>query len=315
MSSLAIGFSGNSIRFAAISDQGKLTYISELETDFDFDREIMTHYNNQHLINELSNVIAEKINKIDNINYHKLSLLVNSAQTFCTVIPLDMEGEEQIISSNILWDLSMYYPEEYENFNVNYYRMGKIYDNDSIHNILILAIDKNVINFYRNIFSDFSLSIEIFDTDHFAMEKYISEFYHDKIDAPLALLGLKPNRMDVSVYDNNELIHYSYTSIGELDFKRELDKVLTNLESCGYFKEINNIFIYGESLLESVKEYLLKKYPDKEIILLDPFDNFSIEDGIIESPEEELLKFSSASRFAPLFGAALKTRDVGEVEK
>ena len=122
MSSLAVGFSGNSIRLAAISEDKKLTYISELETDFDFDREIPLHFNDQHLINELSSVIAEKIKKVPNIDNHGLSILVNTAQTFCTVIPLDMDGEEQIVSSNILWDLSMYFPEEYENFNVNYYR-------------------------------------------------------------------------------------------------------------------------------------------------------------------------------------------------
>ena len=315
MSSLAVGFSGNSIRLAAISEEKKLTYISELETDFDFDREIPNHFNDQHLINELSSVIAEKIKKVPDIDSHGLSVLINTAQTFCTVIPLDMDGEEQIVSSNILWDLSMYFPEEYENFNVNYFRMGKVYDHDSIYKILILAVDKNVINFYRSIFSEFDVNIEIFDTDHFAMGKYINEFYFNKLNEPYAIFGLKPSRIDISVYDKDELKHYSYTSTGELDFKRELDKELNSLETCGCFNEIKSIFIYGESLLESVKDYLVKKYPDKEIVLLDPFDNFSIEDGVVDSPEEELLKFSSASRFAPLFGIALKELATGVQEK
>lgn len=67
MNSLAIGFSGNSIRIVGISKEKQLLHISELETDFDFDNEILEHSSDEHLISEIASVISGNLKKIENI--------------------------------------------------------------------------------------------------------------------------------------------------------------------------------------------------------------------------------------------------------
>lgn len=298
MNSLAVGFSGNSIRLVGLSGD-KLTHISELETDFDFDKEILEHYSDEHLISEIASVISDNVSKIDNINEYNVCLSLSPLQVFTNTIPLEMETGEQTISSNILWDLSMYYPRDYENFNVNYYRLGKVYPDDAIYDVLVMGINKDILNFYKSVFDECGLNLTIVDSDHLAVSEFVKKFYPGTRN--FVTLGLKPGRLDVSLNTSESLLYYSYASTGEFDFKTELDKELNELEIKDGFTEVDGIYIYGESLLESVKEYLEQKYPGININILDPLNNFNGGEF-----SENILHFSSAARFVPLFGLALK---------
>ncbi len=299
MNSLAIGFSGNSIRIVGISKEKQLLHISELETDFDFDNEILEHSSDEHLISEIASVISGNLKKINNIREYNACLSLSPLQVFTNTIPLEMETGEQTISSNILWDLSMYYPREYENFNVNYYRLGQIYPDDNVYDVLVLGINKDVLNFYEAVFEECGLNLSFVDSDHLAIPEFINEFSPGKEN--FVSLGLKPGRLDISLNKNDAVLYYSYASTGEFDFKTELDKELRELELKEGFEGLNDIYIYGESLLESVKEYLEQKYPAVNVNILDPFKNFNAGEF-----SEGILHFSSAARFVPLFGLALK---------
>jgi Tfp pilus assembly PilM family ATPase len=196
----------------------------------------------------------------------------------------------------------LYYPEEYENFNLNYYRLKKLSSEDSsdnIYNVLVLGINRNIINFYRRIFDECGLRIDLFDSDHSAVSGLVSDL--DKEDTTYGLLGLKHGRIDLSINQGDEIKYFDYSYTGSFDFKRELDKDLTTLELDENFEKIKTIYIYGESLLESVKEYLEQKYDGLEIKILDPLEKYA---G--DSSTDSILHFSSAARFAPLFGLALK---------
>jgi Tfp pilus assembly PilM family ATPase len=302
LNSLAIGFSGNSIRLVGITDDNKLSHISELETDFDFDREVLEHSADDHLISEIASVITGNINKIENIRDYRICLSVSPHQVFTNTIPLEMETGEQTISSNILWDLSMYYPSEYENFNINYCRLGRIYPEDDIYNVLVLGINKDILNFYKAVISECDMNLTLLDTDHLAVPEFIGKIYPDKNS--FAALGLKAGRLDISLIKDNSLIYYSYASTGEFDFKTELDRELRELELKEEFLDINDIFIYGESLLESVKEYLEQKYPRINVDIPDPFKTYDPGEF-----SEGILHFSSSARFIPLFGIALKGQE------
>lgn len=303
MGSLAVGFSGNSIRFAGLSEDRQLSHISELETDFDFDNEIPAHHGDDHLISELASVICENLKKVENISSSTVSLVINTMQMFSNVMPLEVEEDEQVTSSNILWDTSIYFPEEYENFNINYYRLKKLSledSEDNIYNVLVLGINRNIINFYRRIFDECGLKIDLFDSDHSAVSGLVSDL--DDGNSTYGLLGLKPGRIDLSINQNDEIKYFDYSYTGSFDFKRELDKDLTTLELDDNFEKVKTIYIYGESLLESVKEYLEQKYEDREIKILDPLEKYAN-----DSSTDSILHFSSAARFAPLFGLALKS--------
>lgn len=303
MASFAVGFSGNSIRFVGLSEDKQLSHISELETDFNFDDEIPAHHGDEHLISELASVICDNLKKVDDISSSKVSLVINTMQIFSNVMPLDVVEDEQVTSSNILWDTSIYYPDEYENFNINYYRLKKLSPEDSsdnIYNVLVLGINRNIINFYRRIFDECGLKLDLFDSDHSAATGLISA---KEIDNTYGLLGLKPGRIDLSINRDDEIKYFDYSYTGSFDFKRELDKDLTTLELDDNFADVKTIYIYGESLLESVKEYLEQKYSGIEIKILDPLENYTGD----ESSVDNILHFSSAARFAPLFGLALKS--------
>ena len=300
MISLAIGFSGNSIRFAAINDDKKLTHISELETDFDFDNEIPDHHGDEHLISELASIICDNLKKIDDISFTSVNLVLNTMQMFSNVMPLEVAEDEQVTSSNILWDTSIYYPDDYENFNINFYRLNKLNedDSDNTYTVLVLGIDRNIINFFRRIFDECGLKINIFDCDHSAVSGLIES------DEQYILLGLKPGRIDMSINDREDIKYFDYSYTGSFDFKRELDKQLASLEINESFERAKEIYIYGESLLESVKEYLEQKYENKEIKILDPLERFGQGASI-----DNILHFSSGARFAPLFGLVLKAME------
>lgn len=302
MSSLAVGFSGNSIRFAALSNDRKLSHISELETDFDFDNEIPANHGDEHLISELASIICDNLKKIDDITSSTVSLVINTMQMFSNVMPLEIVDDEQVTSSNILWDTSMYYPEEYENFNINYYRLKKQYPenaDDNIYNVLVLGINRDIINFYRRIFDECGLKIDIFDSDHSAVTGLISWLNTDH--GTYSVLGLKPGRIDLSINENDAIRYFDYSYTGSFDFKRELDKDLATMGLDDNFEKVEQIYIYGESLLESVKEYLEQKYEGINVKILDPLEYFAS-----DKTDGDILHFSSAARFAPLFGLALK---------
>ena len=170
MGTLAISFIGKSITALAADKNKRIISFHEIKSNFDFDD---TDYENRYdnrTITETAELIQDELkDNLTGISY--AGALINTSQAFLNVIPIDASEDGDNLSSHLMWDLSMYFPESYKNYSANYFKIDNPNLPPEVTEILMIAITKEKLEFIRKIFALLGLKIKIFDVDHFAAEK------------------------------------------------------------------------------------------------------------------------------------------------
>ena len=300
MGSLAISFSGKCIRFLNIDSSGKVSLAHEITTDYDFCDSNLVNEANHNVITEISHMITEVL-KTSAVEAKNVSLSIGPGQVFINTLPVDFSESQNSIKSNILWDLSNYFPESYKDFKINYYKLVTPAPQDNVHHTLLIAVKKSILNFYGKILEESNLNINVFDIEPSAVKRFIDGLSTDSTSDYL-LIGLANGRIDISINRGEDIIMYRYVFINEDNFLRRLERELNSLESVSRFDSLSDIYVYGEYSSEEVKDFLSSKYDEKNVTLLNPFK----ETNILEGARMEEEHINSGHKYASLFGLALK---------
>ncbi len=198
----------------------------------------------------------------------KISFCIDSNFAFLNVIPVDANLSDQELSEHLLWEISQYFPgESGHNFTVRGYKFGE----GNFSKALLVGVRKEMISFIKAIAERLRLKVSIIDIDHFASENCLREkigpvrsryFYRDFI-----LIGVKPTRIDVSVFKNYEFQDYFYFMIGgESDLMYFVVKLINDNISAGFEKFV----FYGKfdlNFLNFIRGLLGERFS-----LLDPIN-------------------------------------------
>jgi hypothetical protein len=198
----------------------------------------------------------------------RISFCIDSNFAFLNVIPVDDNLSDQELNEHLLWEVSQYFPgESGHKFAVRGYKFG----DSNLSKALLVGVRKEMISFIKAIAERLKLKISIIDIDHFASENCLRErispirsryFYRDFI-----LIGVKPARIDVSVFKNYEFRNYFYFIIGgESDLMYFVVKLINDNISAGFEKFV----FYGKfdlNFLNFIRSLLGEKFS-----VLNPID-------------------------------------------
>ncbi len=305
--SLGISFSGSNIFFTELTNESgkiKLEHVEEVKTDFNFEDQFHKHKSNTK---DLTNISGEVQNYMvrRNITDSEISVTISTSQAFLITLPIDYSEGKQSINSKIYWELSNYFPDNYNDFVINTYRLNSFLPCKNSDEFLIIAVPKNSLEFIRRIFKLCNVNLKVIDIDHFAAENSFRINYPEFAEGKNVLLvGLKKGWVDYGYITEKKYKFYSsskYNSDAEFNLSI-VKKVGAMLSSDSFRNGVDTIYLYGDDVKNDTIE-ALRKLNKGNVEVINPFQNIAASDMFLKN--EELRKKSY--KFAPSCGVALRS--------
>lgn len=283
-------FSENALRVLAINGSGEITFKNETDLGFNMNEDYLNSSRD-----EITNIFTDKIAELfkdEEFRESRASILIDTSQAFMNVFPLDFQEDQGTINSHIFWELSNYFPNNYKEFNVKYYRLNNKYLNDGIDEVLLIAVDKNKIDFIKNLCNSSGIKIKSVDIDQFVVERCIKKIYPAEMSESALIIGCKSNRLDFSLISGARIKYYDYENTGTTNINALLVKQM-NFFIPEFEHHSGKVFLYGDRNGEIVRNFLNKEFENLSVTFIDPFSK----------------KYSkeNQSRYSPLYGLALKS--------
>lgn len=296
---LGIGFSSGSIYFTElVNDSGipKLEHVETASVDFDFEDNFSRHKSSQK---DLANISGEIQNYLlrRNLDVREVSLSIGTSQAFLITLPIDYSEGKQSLNSKIYWELSNFYPDNYNEFVINTYRLNNVLPCKNSDDYLIIAVHKNSLEFIKRIFKICGLNIRTVDIDHFSAENAVRKNYSAMLQGKKVLLcGLKKGRVDYGYIDNKKYKFYTYSKYNnDIEFNLSLTRKLNSL----FRKEpvsagVDTIFLYGDDIREDTIE-AVRKLDRAPVEIVNPFESLKATDMFLKNDALRKVSYKYAS--------------------
>lgn len=304
--SLGIGFSGNRIYFTELIGSGsnpKVDHIDSVKVNFDFEDELGKYKSSQKDLANISSELSTYITK-RNLNISKAGLTISSSQAFTLMLPVDYSEGKQSINSKIYWELSNYFPDNYNDFLINTYRLNNVLPCKNSDDFLIIAVQKNTVEFIKRIFKICSLELSVIDIDHFSAENALRINYNEKLKGKNVLLvGLKRGRIDYGFIENGKYKFYAHSKYYNdnefnLSLTRKLSSVIRSEPISG---RVDEMYFYGDEIKDDTIESV-QKQGLAAIHIINPFENMNASDIFLKN--DKLRKISY--KYSASCGIALR---------
>lgn len=285
--SLGIGLSGSRIYFTELSgsqEAPKVDHIESVKVNFDFEDDLGKFKSSQKDLANISSEISTYISK-RGLTITKAALTLSSSQAFTLTLPVDYSEGKQSINSKIYWELSNYFPENYNDFLINTYRLGNVLPCRNSDDFLVIAVTKNTIEFVKRIFRICSLELNVIDIDHFSAENSVRANYPVVLNGKNILLaGLKNGRIDYGFIENQKYKFYSHSKFyHETEFNLSLTrKLLSIYNSEPVLKRLDVIFLYGDEIKDDTLE-AVTKLGIADVKIVNPFENLNASDVFLKN--------------------------------
>jgi Tfp pilus assembly PilM family ATPase len=309
--SLGIGFSGNTIYFTELLGDEKTTRVDHVEAvkmDFNFEDDLGKYKSSQRDLTNISSEIGTYITK-RNLNIKKAGLTISSSQAFLITLPIDYTEGKQSINSKIYWELSNYFPDNYNDFLINTYRLNNVLPCKNSDDFLVIAVQKNTVEFIKRIFKICALELSVIDIDHFSAESSVRKNYESKLTGRNVLLvGLKNGRIDYGYIESGKYKYYTHSRYyHETEFNLSLTRKLNSIfNSEPVMNRLDALYLYGDDIKNDTLEAILKN-GFSNIIVINPFENINASEVFLKN--EDLRK--NSYKYSASCGIALRNISSG----
>lgn len=303
---LGIGFSGNHIYFTELVGDAanpKVDHIESIKLDFDFEDELGKYKSSQKDLTNISSEISTYVAK-RGLNISKAALTISTSQAFVITLPVDYSEGKQSINSKIYWELSNYFPDNYNDYLINTYRLNNVLPCKNSDDFLIIAVHKHTIEFIKRIFKICNLELSVVDIDHFSAENAVRKNYSGALEGRNVLLvGLKKGRIDYGYMADRKYKYFTHSRYYNntefnLSLTRRLNAIFAAEPVSG---SADCIYLYGDDIREDTVE-AVRKLDKAPVEIINPFENIRATDLFLKN--DSLRKYSY--KFAASCGIALR---------
>jgi Tfp pilus assembly PilM family ATPase len=294
-----IGLFEKSIKFLEINKDNKISFAFNLTENINLDNLYLQNKLSENYLNDIAELINEVLNN-SNTTFHTSKILIETNHCFANVIPLDFSETKDKINSNILWELSNYFPDGYKNCKVSYHKLLSESYSENIKETLIIAIKNNFIEGLKKLSKLINIKINSIDVEHFSSEKYFRIIRKNLLNEEnILIIGCRKNRFDFSIINNSGCLAYDYFLLRDSNYQDILAKTYLKIDEKYHDLQINNIYLYGDELTSSSYNIINDISKKSRVILSNPFYEIGITDNIAQ----EIV--SEGYKFIPLCGLAL----------
>lgn len=308
---LGISFISNKIHFTELtadSSKPKLEHLETVEVDFNFDEDLSVYKSNQKVLTNISNELKSYIAR-RKVTYDKISATIGTSQAFMLILPIDFSEGKQTINSKIYWELSNYFPDNYNDFVINTYRLNSFLPCSKTDEYMIIAVPKNTIEFIKRLSKLSEIVLTLVDIDQFASEYALRCGYAQELENINAfLVGIKNRRIDYGWIEKRKFKYYSYSTYSNNpEFNLSLIRKISSLmKSDRINNAVEKIFLYGEVINDDTLD-ALRKFENISVEIMNPLLSVSASSEFLK--DDELRKI--VHRYSSSTGIALRTISQG----
>jgi Tfp pilus assembly PilM family ATPase len=148
--------------------------------------------------------------KVNRVKSTRVSLALDTSYLFLHRIPVENDTTDAQIRDHVRWELEQYFPAAGPDVFVSDFHRLKRSPAEPSTEVLTVSVRRPAALSLRRSLSGLGLQIQILDADHFSAETALRVNYPDMFRRTLALVGIKENRLDVSLLKNGNLETYFY---------------------------------------------------------------------------------------------------------
>jgi len=234
--------------------------------------------------------------KVNRSRSRKVAVSLDTAEMFLNSIPMD-EGLSRIqINEHINWELSQFFPERSPKEFVTDVHVLTQRPTDGWNEVLSVSVQRHDVYLVQQAVQQMGLALHVLDADHFSADTALRVNYPDTNRKYLALVGVKENRLDVSLIKNGNMESYSYSMVQSN--KEIVEQIgLLSRET----KAIYSITVYGPFL---DKDLLVQIRRGSSLLVeaLNPLRHVKVSDSLRLSDHLSVPSY----RFASAVGVALR---------
>lgn len=296
MTSLALGISISGKKIQAVEMEknglhGVLRTIDEWENMLPSGLEPPGPYELDLFADTLAAFLTAGMVKAQNV-----SLALDSSSLFIHRIPIEENAPDAAIREQVEWELAQYFPDAGAGaFITDYHRMSQ-FPSVRLNEVLSVSVRKSVAQSIGKVLKGLGLRLQVVDADHFAAESALRVNYPDSLRRHVALVGIKEERIDISILKNGNLEAYRHVSVHSTE---EIIAEVGSLaqESGGVF----TIVAYGTALNAELL-HGIRQEAGSLVEALNPLRHVAIADSLRVA--EHLT--TPSYRFASVIGLALR---------
>lgn len=229
---------------------------------------------------------------------HVMAVALDTSLLFVNAIPVDDPSEDETIKEHIVWELNEYFPESPDNTFISDYHVMLKPDSRPYNEVLAVSVRRDVVQKLRRATARLNLRLGALDGDHFGAETALHFNYPEWAKKHIGLVGVKHQRLDLSVLRRGDIEAYGYAFIAtDQDVVQHLSTLLQQ------HAHVDGLMLFGERLdTELLAE--IRAAISLPVELLNPFKSITVSPTLRLKHDPTL----RACRYAAAVGVALRQR-------
>jgi Tfp pilus assembly PilM family ATPase len=234
--------------------------------------------------------------KVNQSKARVASIALDTGSLFIHRMPIEDHTPDDVISEQIRWELEQYFPHlSSAEFISAYHRMSR-FPSVRLNEILSVSLRRKTAHAIEEVLTTLGLKLHILDADHFSAETALRMNYPDSLRRHISLIGIKTNRLDISLLKNGNLESYFHVVVdAPTDIVEQIGQL--SREQAGVF----SIVTYGPALDSGLLQQI-RRGSATLVEALNPLRQVAIADSLRVAD-----RLSTPSyRFAAAIGVALR---------
>jgi len=232
----------------------------------------------------------------NHVRARRVSVALDSSKLFLNTIPIEDDLGRTETADQITWELSQFFPDISPGQFVTDTHVLSCHQSEGWNDVLCVSVRREDARSLQQALNKAGLELEVVDVDHFSADTALRVNYPDTNRKFLALVGIKENRLDISLIKNGNTESYAYCVV-------QSDKEI--VEQIGTLsretKGIYSITAYG---LYLSKDLLVQIRRGSSLLVeaLNPLRHVKVSDTLRLSDRLSVPSY----RFASVVGVALR---------
>jgi Tfp pilus assembly PilM family ATPase len=234
--------------------------------------------------------------KVNRIRARRAAIALDTSFLFIQTFPFDAEGQRKELLEHFGWELRQYRPEsDPRDFITDTHQVSAGAGNSHALHIGV-GVRRQHVQTIQRALTRAGLELHLVDADHFSADTALRVNYPDTHKRPMALVGIKDNRVDVSVIREGNLESYAHHAV------RDNTDIVQSVARVAHEEHgILAISAYGPYLDRDLLVQIRRASP-LLVEALNPLRHVSVVDTLRLSDHLSVPSY----RFAAAVGAALR---------
>jgi Tfp pilus assembly PilM family ATPase len=234
--------------------------------------------------------------KVNRVKAKRVSVALDTSSLFINSFPIEEGASRLDLNEHVSWELSQFFPDLPPREFVTDVHVMSANPAERWKKILSVSVRRSNAYAVQSALAKLGLSLHVLDVDHFSADTALRANYPDAERKYIALVGVKENRLDISLLRNGSLQSYTYSLVqSNQEIIEQIGEVSRDVRG------ITSVSVYGPHLDKDLL-VLIRRGSSLLVEALNPLRHLHVADSV-RLADHLAVPFY---RFAAAVGVALR---------